>query len=143
MIMESILSVRAAVLLGLRGGPACGLELIERLATITDGIAPAQGSLYPMLKRLEAQGLVRRLRPSAERLRGRARVDYELTLEGIRVSHALRHSLQRLLRLDRPESKEATPDEDLRRERLLTSFELSSFASELGRALPRAAGGRR
>jgi DNA-binding PadR family transcriptional regulator len=130
-------------LLGLCAGPACGIELIERLAKVTDGSAPAQGSVYPMLKSLEGQRLVRRLRPSAERRRGRARVDYELTITGIRAADALRRSLQRHLCFGRPEVKAAREDENLRRERLLTSFELSSFAADLQGALPRARAGRR
>jgi DNA-binding PadR family transcriptional regulator len=140
---SSYLNARALVLLGLRGGPACGIELIERLARVTDGIPPAQGSIYPMLKRLEGQRLVRRLRPSTERRRGRARVDYELTITGVRSADAIHRSLQRLLCLGRPEASESREDESLRRERLLTSFELSSFASDLQGALPRAQGGRR
>ena len=141
--MAPFLSVRAAVLLGLRGGPACGLELIGRLAEATDGVNLSQGSVYPALKCLEAARLVRRLTPPAERRRGRVRVDYELTIAGARASDALRLSLQCLLRLGRFGSSEAPPDEDRRRERLLTSLELSGFAADLRSELARAARGRR
>ena len=141
--MEPFLSARAAVLLGLRGGPACGLELIARLTAVTDGVKPAQGSVYPALKRLEAERLVRRLPPPAERRRGRARVDYELTIAGARAAGALRLSLQRLVRLGRSGSAQAAPDEDRRRERLLTSLELSGFAADLRSELARAGRGRK
>lgn len=137
------MNTRSLVLLGLRGGPACGIELIERLAKATDGTPPAQGSVYPMLKTLEGERLVRRFGPSRERRRGRARVDYELTITGVRAADSLCRSLQRLVCLGRPEAQEPREDEDLRRERLLTSFELSSFAADLQGALPRVQGRRR
>ena len=130
-------------MLGLRGGPACGLELIARLEAAGGGVRLSQGSVYPALKRLEAERLIRRLPPPAERRLGRARVDYELTIAGARASGVLRLSLQRLVRLGRSGSGEASEDEDKRRERLLTSLELSGFAADLGRELARAGRGRR
>ena len=141
--MEPFLSVRAAILLGLRGGPACGLELIERLEEARGGVTLSQGSVYPALKHLEAERLVRRLPPPAERRRGRARVDYELTIAGARASGALRLSLQRLLRLGRSGSGDSPEDEGTRRERLLTSLDLSGFAADLGREFARGGRGRR
>jgi PadR family transcriptional regulator PadR len=141
--METFLSSRAAVLLGLRAGPACGLELIERVAGPAGGVRPAQGSIYPALKRLEREGLVRRLGPPPERRRGRARIDYELTIAGVRASDALRLSLQRLIRLGRRPLPEV-PQEDARmRERLLSSIELSGFVAHLRRELERSGGGGR
>ena len=131
--MEPFLSSRAAILLGLRAGPACGLELIERLAAATEGVRPAQGSVYPALKRLEGEKLVRRLPPAAERRRGRARVDYELTIAGVRASDELRVSLQRLIRRGRPLAPEVPREEASMRERLLSSLELSGFAADLRR----------
>jgi DNA-binding PadR family transcriptional regulator len=141
--MEPFLSSRACVLLGLRAGPACGLQLIDRLAAHTGAVRPAQGSIYPALKHLEGEGLIRRLPPPSERRRGRARVDYELTIDGVRASDALRLSLQRLIRLGRRPLPKAPPEDARMRERVLASIELSGFAADLRRALEGSGRGRR
>ncbi|GAA1855892.1 PadR family transcriptional regulator [Microlunatus capsulatus] len=58
-----------------------GYELSERLGAF--GLPVAPGSVYPLLARLERQGLVKtELRPSE---RGPARKYYALTAEGRRV----------------------------------------------------------
>ena len=58
------------------------------------GVRPAEGSVYPLLGRLEEGGLIRRLGPRPQRSRGRARVDYELTVRGVLASDGLRDALR-------------------------------------------------
>jgi DNA-binding PadR family transcriptional regulator len=132
-----MLSARAALLLALRRGPACGLDLIERLAGLSAGrVRPAQGSVYPLLGRLEEEGLVRRLPPRLERERGRARVDYELTLAGVRTSDVLRDALRPMLGVGASEPDGGVPDKRMQ-ERIRTSLALSRFAARLRRRVRR------
>ena len=134
-----MLSTRAALLLAFRRGPACGLELIERIAAVSAGaVRPAQGSVYPLLGRLEEDGLVRRLRPRPTRERGRGRVDYELTVAGVRASDAVRDTLRPIIQLGSPE-----PDSDAlaerMHERVRTGLTLSRFAARLRSRVQRGA----
>jgi DNA-binding PadR family transcriptional regulator len=95
--VESPLSTRGAILLALRRGPGCGLAIIERLERSTGGaVRPAEGSVYPLLNRLAREGLVRRLPLRAEGRPGRARVDYELTPNGMAASDQVKRALQGL-----------------------------------------------
>jgi len=139
--MESVLSVRGALLLALRRGPACGLDLIERIAGLSaGGVRPAEGSVYPLLGLLEREGLVRRLqpRPRPERKRGRARVDYELTVAGVRASDALRDALRPMLQVGLAEADADALDERMH-ERVRTSLALSRFAATLRSRVQRGA----
>lgn len=86
--MEPPVNAKAALLQALISGPGYGLELIERVAQKTEGkIALHEGSVYPALRTLEREGLVRSYSsdPSPERS-GRPRRYYELTAEGGRLA---------------------------------------------------------
>ena len=128
--MESLLSTRGAILLALRRGPGCGLGIIERLDRLTGGaLRPAQGSVYPLLKKLELEGLVRQLRPRGEGRPGRVQVDYELTQGGVAASDQVKGALQGLTAgpLDRLE-----PVLDPRmQDRVHEASELSDFGLRL------------
>src|SRR5262245_5690213 len=130
--MPSLLSARAAVLLALRRGPACGLDLAARLSGLSGGsVRPAGGSVYPLLARLQAEGLLRKLPPRPGRTRGRGRVDYELTFAGIAASDGLREAL-------RPMVSEGTaapdgPLDERMQVRIRTARALSRFAVRLRR----------
>ena len=129
--MEPLLSARAGHLLALRRGPACGLGLIERIADQSaEAMRPAEGSVYPALARLEAERLVRRLPPRPQRERGRARVDFELTVAGVGASDGLRAALRPMLRVRPLDPPDDTLDPRMH-ERLLTSLALSRFAVAL------------
>lgn len=86
--MEPPVNAKAALLQALISGPGYGLELIERVAKKTEGkIALHEGSVYPALRALEREGLVRSYGgdPLPER-GGRPRRYYELTAEGSRAA---------------------------------------------------------
>jgi len=134
--MPSLLSARAAVLLALRRGPACGLDLGERLSGLSGGrVRPSGGSVYPLLTRLEAEGLLRKLPPRPGPARGRGRVDYELTVAGIGASDALREALRPMV-----SGGTADPDgplDERMQERVRTGAALSRFAVRLRRRTKR------
>ena len=86
--MDVPVSARAAVLLALVRGKGFGLELIERVSERTKGaVKLGQGSVYPLLRGLEDEGLVRSFEtdPLPER-GGRPRRYYELTALGKRAA---------------------------------------------------------
>ncbi len=97
--MKSPLTTRSALLLLLAEGPAFGAALIglfERRAGRPGGLAGAR--VYPVLRELEAEGLVKAFRVVPRGRRGgRARVYYDLTPSGRRVSKQERQVLLRLL----------------------------------------------
>jgi hypothetical protein len=137
--MEPVLSARAGLLLALRRGPACGLGLIERIAAQSAGaMRPAEGSVYPVLGRLEAERLVRRLPPRPQRERGRTRVDFELTVAGVGASDGLRAALRPMLQMRLLDPPGDTLDPRMH-ERVLTSLSLSRFAVTLRSRLRRGA----
>jgi len=75
-------SLELAVLLLLRGKKRYGLEFIEVLNRLKLGVS--EGSIYPLLSRLRAEGLVRSEwveQPTG----GHARKYYELTEDGARL----------------------------------------------------------
>ncbi len=81
-------------------GRGFGLEIIEKVRERTEGrIVLNEGSVYPALKALEREGLVRSFEgePLSER-GGRPRRYYELTGEGRRVAMEQRAALLNLLR---------------------------------------------
>jgi len=134
--MASLLSSRAATLLALRHGPACGLDLVARLSRLSAGkVCPAEGSVYPLLGRLEGEGLVRKLPARTRRERGRARVDYELTVAGVRVSDGLREALGSMV-FGRPFGPDGALDERMQ-ERVRTAAALSRFTVRLRRRTQR------
>jgi PadR family transcriptional regulator PadR len=98
--METPVTARAAILAMLISGRSYGLEIIEKVRERTQGaIVLNEGSVYPTLKAMEREGLLRSFdgEPMPER-GGRPRRYYELTGEGRRVATAQRTALIALLR---------------------------------------------
>ena len=86
--MDTPLSTRTAILTVLVQDRSFGLEIIEKVRARTEGkIVLDESSVYPALKTLEREGLVRSFEgePLAER-GGRPRRYYELTGEGRRAA---------------------------------------------------------
>jgi len=83
-----IVDTKSALLQALISGEGYGLELIERIRARTEGkVALLQGRVYPALRELEIDGLVKsyETEPLAER-GGRPRRYYRLTAEGRRAA---------------------------------------------------------
>ncbi len=99
--METPVSARAAILLALTRSKGFGLELIERVSEKTNGaVNLGQGSVYPLLRSLEEEGLVRSWEADATPERGgRPRRYYELTGEGRRVASEHGATLRRIIGL--------------------------------------------
>jgi len=137
--LEALVTTRAALLLALRSGPGYGAELIERVAAMTNGrVRLRQGAVYPALRALEADGVLRSWmvappRPSG----GRSRTYYELTLRGVAASLEQRETLTALLagRGERPAPLRAGVS------RLRQVARLSQSLAELRRRMQRPAGG--
>jgi PadR family transcriptional regulator PadR len=89
-----------AILAVLISGKSFGLEIIDKVRERTKGqIVLNEGSVYPALKALEREGLLRSFDgdPLPER-GGRPRRYYELTGEGRRVATTQRTAVLNLLR---------------------------------------------
>ena len=134
--MTGPLTTRAALLQVLRQAPSYGSALIRRFERASAGrvrLAPAR--VYPVLKDLQAEGLVKaaRLAPKGRR-GGRARIYYDLTPKGLAVSTMDRSLLFALLS---PSSVLPASDTDRERmaQRLLEAEELSEFGAALATAL--------
>ena len=93
-------------------------------------VRPAEGSVYPALGRLEEAGLVRRLGPRPKRGRGRAQVDYELTVAGVETSDGLRAALRPMVQVAALHPDGDALDEEMH-ERILASVALSRFSAAL------------
>jgi DNA-binding PadR family transcriptional regulator len=77
-----ILTSEAAVLLALGDGPASGVRLMDRLQGVPGATAPGPGTLYPLLRRLGEEGLVRSWVETVRVGVGRPRRFHELTASG-------------------------------------------------------------
>ena len=134
--MTGPLTTRAALLQVLRQAPGYGSDLIRRYERASAGLvrlAPAR--VYPVLKELQAEGLVKavRLAPKGRR-GGRARIYYDLTPEGLAVSTMERGILFALF--SPPRMLPATEKERERMaDRLLEAEELSEFGAALAAAV--------
>jgi len=86
--MGTSVSARTAILLALVKGKSFGLELIDRVSDSTKGaVKLGQGSIYPALRDLEGEGLIKSWDESVPAARGgRPRRYYELTADGLRAS---------------------------------------------------------
>lgn len=129
--MPPPLTARAAILQTL-AAPATGSEIIRRVAHVTRGsVRLHPGSVYPALRRLEADGLVR---PAGGTVsvarRGRPGTAYELTVRGARAAGSVREDLRLLLA---PRVDSAAEGSDVRAARLQRCAELSAVAIELRR----------
>jgi len=134
--MTGPLTTRAALLQVLRQAPGYGSELIRRFERASAGrlhLAPAR--VYPVLKELQAEGLVKavRLAPKGRR-GGRARIYYDLTPKGLAASTMDRSILFALL--SRRSVLPATEkDRERMAERLIEAEELSEFGAALAAAV--------
>ena len=125
------MSARAAVLQVLTV-PGYGLELSERVRCRSGGVVRLRiGSLYPALRGLERDGLVRRCR-TVIGARGRPRLYYELSVQGARAAMALRDALLDLLRAEEAGSPTAEEVDAMRR-RLESCSDLSMAVLALRR----------
>lgn len=133
MAMRSPLTAKAAVFHVL-DDPGHGLELIRRVRTKTGGrVRLKQGAVYPALRQLERDGLVRSWKGRPPKSGGRPRTYYELTVKGIREASRLKAMIARLL--SDGESKVLDEGEVKRmQDRLRSCAELSAFCMELRRA---------
>jgi PadR family transcriptional regulator PadR len=83
-----MVDIRTAILLALMQGDSYGLEIISKVKKATGKrLILAQGRVYPILRELEADGLVSvsQSEPAPERA-GRPRHYYRLTAEGRRAA---------------------------------------------------------
>lgn len=102
-----ILGTRAMVFaILLSGGSPYGLGIIDECRRRTNGlVVPRQGNLYPILKQLEREKLVRskvvRRDPVTGRMGGRPRVDYELTARGKREAEGVLGTIVALFNIER------------------------------------------
>jgi PadR family transcriptional regulator PadR len=137
--MQSPVSARAA-LLQVLDYPAHGLELIQRVEHRSGGtIFLRQGSVYPALRRLERDGLVRSWKGRSTKAGGRPRRYFELTVSGVKAARAVRQVVSGLMK--GPEAPPPSAHEvEQMRERLQRCVEVSAFCGELRRAFLRATG---
>jgi len=135
-----VVTARAALLQALREGPAYGRELVRRIARATSGrVRFAEGSIYPALRRLQGDRLVRRWSVVPGRRRGgRARRYYELTERGVRASDAERRDL--LLLAGAASSLPDPAERERMRARIELGAELSEAVGALALRLPRRRG---
>lgn len=133
-----MLATHVALLLVLRDGPGYGRELVRRIERATGGWEYAEGSVYPALRRLEADRLVRSWKVVPGRRRGgRARNYYELTERGVRASEIQRTNLLRVVTGDTSRPPGPEEQESMGR-RIELGAELSEAAFDLAiRPTPR------
>lgn len=132
--MQVPLSAKAA-LLQVLDSPGHGLELIRRVQTKTSGrVRLNQGSVYPALRQLEHEGLVRSWKGQSPKGGGRPRTYYELTLAGVRASSQLKEILAGLVQ-GRAAAAPTSRQSEQMRERLRRCAEVSAFCMELRRAV--------
>jgi PadR family transcriptional regulator PadR len=135
--VQSPLSARAA-LLQVLDDPGHGLELIRRVRERSaGGISLKQGSVYPALRQLENEGLVRSWMGRSAPGGGRPRRHYELTVAGVKAAAAAKEMVAQFVRPSAgppPSSREI----ERMRERLRRCVEVSAFCAELRRAFLRA-----
>jgi len=98
--MEPGVHARTAILMALIQGKGFGLELIDRVKDRTKGkIALHQGSVYPLLRAMEDEGLLKSWDDEPSDVRaGRPRRYYELTAEGLRAAREQSKTLAGLLK---------------------------------------------
>ncbi len=96
-----MIDAKVALLQALLDGESYGLQLIGRVAERTKGkVKLRHGSVYPALRWLEREGLIksRDSKPVPE-TGGRPRRYYELTAEGLRCAREQRESISGLFNL--------------------------------------------
>jgi PadR family transcriptional regulator, regulatory protein PadR len=136
--MEAPLSAKAALLQALVI-PGYGLELAERIRRDSSGrVRLRLGSIYPALRALEEQGLVRSRLVPRPRGAGRPRRFYHLTPRGVAASLAQRDALAAFFRPVR--ARPSAEEVKLMAARIRQCIELSAFVLELRRQVLSAAG---
>ncbi len=126
-----VLATEAVVLMTLADGPAAGASVAARARSrLGDERALGPGTLYPVLRRLEAAGLVRSWAEAERSGVGRPRRFHELTLRGIEALESQRSLLRRLAS---PPGGGSPSVALVRRMRanLRRAFAVSAFASRL------------
>ena len=137
--MQSPLSARAA-LLQVLDYPAHGLELIRRVRERTGGaVSLRQGSVYPALRQLERERLVKSWTGNSAKGGGRPRRYYELTANGVKAAMSVKHIVSGFVNAT-PAPPPSPREVQHMRERLRRCAEVSAFCMELRRALLRATG---
>ena len=137
--MQSPLSARAALLQVLEY-PAHGLELIRRVRERTGGaVSLKQGSVYPALRRLERERLVRSWTGRSAKGGGRPRRYYELTANGVKAAMVVKDMVAGFVN-GTPPSPPSPREVEHMHERLRRCADVSAFCMELRRALLRATG---
>ena len=135
-----MVSVRAAVLLALRGGPSFGRELVRRVSFATRGqVRLSEGTLYPALRALRASRLIRSwIVIPGGRQGGRSRTYYELTVAGVRHSEELAMAFKQLASGLRPRATTTPAELGAMRNRLRRVAEISETMMTLRDAGARA-----
>jgi PadR family transcriptional regulator PadR len=129
--MRTPFSAKAALLQALSAGPGYGMELLERVRDRTGGrVRLRPGSLYPALRALEREGLVRGWAGAPQR--GRRRRYYELTSKGIRAAEEMRAVMRIFVGATSP-SATSQRERSRMRERIRQCIRVSGFAYELRR----------
>jgi len=137
--VQSPLSARAA-LLQVLDYPAHGLELIRRVRDRTGGaVSLKQGSVYPALRQLERERLVRSWAGKSAKGGGRPRRYYELTATGVKAAMVVKRMVSGFVNAT-PAPPPSPREVQHMRERLRRCAEVSAFCMELRRALLRATG---
>jgi len=133
-----MVAARTALLQALRRGPGYGRELIRRVRELTGGrVRLAPGSVYPALRALERERLVRSWPVvPGQRRGGRSRTYYELSARGIRAAEVDRGVLGALATQGR-ESASGTGAAQRMTDRFRRGAELSEFVDVLARAARR------
>jgi PadR family transcriptional regulator PadR len=97
--MDAPFTAKAALLQVLIGGDGFGLDLIERVKT-RSGVELGQGSVYPALRALEKDGLVKSYEGETTPERGgRPRIYYKITAQGRRAAAEDRSAIAGLVAL--------------------------------------------
>jgi DNA-binding PadR family transcriptional regulator len=127
-----MVGARTAILLALRQGPGYGRQLMRRVEAATGGRASlAPGSVYPVLRRLAGDRLVRKWTLVAGRVRGgRSRTYHELTLAGIREAESEARALAGLALAGRPALPVSPEERVAMRARVQRAAALFEFAAE-------------
>ena len=96
----TLMDTKTALLQALITGDSYGLELIERVRESTHGqLVPLQGRVYPVLRQLEAEGLLESYDGQAGAERGgRPRRYYRLTAEGKKTAEQQAQAVFALLK---------------------------------------------
>ena len=95
-----------------------------------------QGSVYPALRQLEDEGLVRAWKGLPPQGGGRPRTYFELTLRGVRAASEQRETVASLIAWSEPDKPSPREIEQMQ-ERLRRCAEVSAFCRDLRQAFLR------